>query len=472
MSKTKQIVTRIHGKYYDLTDFQHPGGPQTINLAADRDATEIWESYHQLTRTRAWAVLSKYEMKEPSSMSEKNATHDERFRDLARFGEEAAFDWSNDRKGAAFRDDIVAEATAYFEGLRGDCTDIALAKYTKAPWHRNFMSLCFLAAFYTCCYHMFVYESWLAMFAAPFVGWLLVANYWHDALHFALSADWRVNKFAPYLFPYFMIPFIWFYQHTIGHHVHTNDPERDPDMNFAPKILRFSAFKKLYPMHRFQKYRLWMLFLWSLATSTLKPLLRDHMTRMQGWHSGCVPLVFPTPLRKNMHIAGRFVVLFLMGVWPYARIFEWTLYSFFKAHCFAWIPSMTLSAIFVANAQINHLNEENEHSNSQSSDFFIHQAQTSTSFSTGSYLAFFLTGGLNLQIEHHLLPGVNHWHLFKMSSAIRHVCAKHGVVYTHRESFTEAFQAHLKFNESLAVREQKVRIKTPVLSHASRPKAA
>jgi len=62
--RTTQIVTKIHGKFYDLTNFTHPGGPQTLSLAADRDATEIWESYHIMTRKKAWAVLSKYEMKE------------------------------------------------------------------------------------------------------------------------------------------------------------------------------------------------------------------------------------------------------------------------------------------------------------------------------------------------------------------------------------------------------------------------
>jgi hypothetical protein len=76
--RTTQVVTKIHGKFFDLTNFRHPGGPQTLSCAADRDATEIWESYHIMTRKKAWAVLSKYEMKEdldetglPASLSAK-----------------------------------------------------------------------------------------------------------------------------------------------------------------------------------------------------------------------------------------------------------------------------------------------------------------------------------------------------------------------------------------------------------------
>jgi fatty acid desaturase len=298
---------------------------------------------------------------------------------------------------------------------------------------------------------MYVHHSWAAMFCAPLWGWLAASNYWHDALHFALSTKWQVNTLAPYLFPFFMSPFMWLHQHTIGHHVHTNDPLRDPDINAAPQFLRLSAFQRIYPVHAKQKSRLWTFFLWSIATSTLKPLLRDHMSRIEGWYGSCVPLVFETPLRKVRHIAGRFTVLCLMSVWPYLCIIDGSLYSMFKAHCFAWIPAMTFSVLFVMNAQINHLNEENEHESSNSEDFFIHQAQTSSSYATDSKLAFVLSGGLNLQIEHHLLPGINHWHLFYMSDSIRAVCLKHGVVYTKWNNFGEALEAHLQYSENLAV---------------------
>jgi len=237
-----------------------------------------------LTRNKAWAVLSKYDIKEPNdenglpvSISGKNSTDAKRFRDIARY-RSSTFDWSPDRKGAAFQKDLIKVATAYFEEVRGpNRKNTPLNQFTKAPWHRHAMSFVCLLAFYSCCYNMFVHESLVAMFAAPFTGWLLAANYWHDALHFALSTKWYVNQFSPYLFPFFMSPFMWLHQHTIGHHVHTNDPLRDPDVNAAPQFIRLSAFQKMYPVHKMQKNRAWTVFLWSIATSTLKPLLRDHI---------------------------------------------------------------------------------------------------------------------------------------------------------------------------------------------------
>ena len=160
-----------------------------------------------MSRERAYAILAKYEVSE-ATISVKNSTDDKRFRDIARFGEAASFDWSDNRKGKAFHDDIVSAARTYFEALRGDDTTTPLYHYTKAPWHANVWTVFVAILFYTCCYAMFVHESWLAMFAAPYAGWLFAISYWHDALHFAFSPYWRVNKFAPYFFPFFMSPFM------------------------------------------------------------------------------------------------------------------------------------------------------------------------------------------------------------------------------------------------------------------------
>lgn len=53
--------------------------------------------------------------------------------------------------------------------------------------------------------------------------------------------------------------------------------------------------------------------------------------------------------------------------------------------------------------------------------------------------AFWLSGGLNLQIEHHLLPTVNHWHLRQLQPAIKALCVQHGVQYCESEGIGEAF---------------------------------
>ena len=40
-----------------------------------------------------------------------------------------------------------------------------------------------------------------------------------------------------------------------------------------------------------------------------------------------------------------------------------------------------------------------------------------------------LTGGLNCQIEHHIFPSINSYHLTKLSPMVKKICYKYGVKY-------------------------------------------
>ena len=40
------IITKIHNKYYNIENFNHPGGKDAIWHAYGRDATAMFEMYH------------------------------------------------------------------------------------------------------------------------------------------------------------------------------------------------------------------------------------------------------------------------------------------------------------------------------------------------------------------------------------------------------------------------------------------
>jgi cytochrome b involved in lipid metabolism len=42
------IITKIHNKYYNIEDFNHPRGKDAIWHAYGRDATAMFEMYHHL----------------------------------------------------------------------------------------------------------------------------------------------------------------------------------------------------------------------------------------------------------------------------------------------------------------------------------------------------------------------------------------------------------------------------------------
>jgi len=56
-----KFVTRIHGKYYNLEGFKHPGGPVALSLIGGRDGTPLFESHHPFTsQDKLQAILGKY----------------------------------------------------------------------------------------------------------------------------------------------------------------------------------------------------------------------------------------------------------------------------------------------------------------------------------------------------------------------------------------------------------------------------
>ena len=61
--QSDRLLTRIHGKWYDLSNFKHPGGPVALGLAKGRDATALFESHHYfIPRKKLLQILAKYEV--------------------------------------------------------------------------------------------------------------------------------------------------------------------------------------------------------------------------------------------------------------------------------------------------------------------------------------------------------------------------------------------------------------------------
>jgi cytochrome b involved in lipid metabolism len=53
----------VRGKVYDLSKFDHPGGPVAMQLAKGRDADDLIRSYHPFSEEKVRAILAKYEVK-------------------------------------------------------------------------------------------------------------------------------------------------------------------------------------------------------------------------------------------------------------------------------------------------------------------------------------------------------------------------------------------------------------------------
>ena len=60
-------------------------------------------------------------------------------------------------------------------------------------------------------------------------------------------------------------------------------------------------------------------------------------------------------------------------------------------------------------------------------DWGVQQVLTSANW--GGVVGNFMTGGLNLQIEHHMFPAISFMHYPAISRVVRDECAKRGVNY-------------------------------------------
>ena len=95
----------------------------------------------------------------------------------------------------------------------------------------------------------------------------------------------------------------------------------------------------------------------------------------------------------------------------------------------ALAPHVTASLFFMFTTQVSHIQEACQSDAVLNEPCpFKRQAQTSLDYSPSNSLVWFITGGLNLQSIHHLLPSVSCVHYPAMYPKFLAICEKHGCV--------------------------------------------
>ncbi len=84
--------------------------------------------------------------------------------------------------------------------------------------------------------------------------------------------------------------------------------------------------------------------------------------------------------------------------------------------------------------------------------WFAHQLYTTTDFAPRNFLAGFLTGGLNQQVEHHLFPNICSCHYSSLSPIVKQTAEEFGLPY-HEYSFGKAVKSHFNFLRKMGSQE-------------------
>lgn len=264
----------------------------------------------------------------------------------------------------------------------------------------------------------------------------------HDANHGAYSKKKNVNAiigrivnlvggYAP----------TWKIQHNILHHSYTNVHGYDEDVSPALSILRFSPQDKYAKIHRFQFIYAWFFYslmtvMW-VTTKDFQQLFRYRKMDLTKTES---------PKFQNL-----FIELLITKVFYYMYVFVVPMLvmdiPWWSVILFVIMMQMIAGFILAIIFQPAHVVPDTEFPEpdkdlSIENNWAIHQLETTTNFAPKSRIMYWLIGGLNYQVEHHLFPNICHVHYKKLSEIVKATAEEFGVPYYSEPTFFSALRSH------------------------------
>lgn len=275
--------------------------------------------------------------------------------------------------------------------------------------------------------YYYLHGNYYALIVYPLSLWMFTVNIYHDASHFALSHNPFINKLGTYTALMFSLTYNWYHQHVIGHHCYVNILSKDPDLYHSPKYLRHSGDIRRNNFHKIQHFTFPLLWLIAVPIGLITT---GFLKSIKGLPYNKVVKLSTLLHINSMYYEIAFVICFMILI-PYfatAKII------------FVIYPYAMYSFLFMICTQINHLTHDTLLHNDK--NYYIHQIINSHNVAAHSYPSYLFTGGLNMQIEHHLLPSVNHCHLSIIQPHIHNLCIKHNVSYNQSSTFIQALYKH------------------------------
>ncbi len=269
----------------------------------------------------------------------------------------------------------------------------------------------------------------------------------HDAIHGSYSKNKKINQILGYTFNLIGAnSAIWRIQHNMLHHTYTNIDHHDDDLN-SPFFLRFSPHAKYYWVHQFQHIYIWFFYgISTISWITTKDFVRLKRYRAMGFfdkkHEYEKTLASMTAW-KLLYYSYAIVIPMIMLPQSWWVI----LLAFLSMH---FVTGMLVSIVF----QIAHIMPSNDfplpdNKGMMKDDWYSHQFATTTNFSPKSKILFWLIGGLNYQVEHHVLPDVCHVHYKKLTAIVADTAKEYGMPYHIKKNLFEAIGDHIKMLRTL-----------------------
>lgn len=412
----KQRFLVIRGQAYDITEFEHPGGSLMIDLGVGRDATVMFESAH-LRLEHAEKTLNALPKFSVEELEKKGYD----------FGQKEKWPTPSQSKlYETIRKRVVNEILK----PRGMATGSVGARGVPT-WHFVTVILFWLFA-----------AAWFMLKPSILSGIMLGCSLaWigtgvqHTANHGGLSRNTSLNYIMGLLNDAAVggSSLVWRYHHQVSHHAYCNDLTLDQDTYSSYPIMRLDSNQQWQPHHRFQAIYAPIVFsfLWiSMQFQDLSCLLNAQAFLVKFYGTKPTEIVFGV-LMKVIHFWWIVVI-------PYqfhglnVMLFPW-MACFGSGGCL-------LSLMFIVSHNVD---DTKQSSGAGAKDWARQQIETSTSW--GGRVGSFMSGGLNLQIEHHLFPCMAHHLYADLQVIIKEECMKQGITYSGYPTFFHNLVDHFKF---------------------------
>jgi linoleoyl-CoA desaturase len=265
-------------------------------------------------------------------------------------------------------------------------------------------------------------------------------NVMHDANHGGYSDNPLVNRLVSLSAELLgMSGFRWRTKHNVWHHTYTNIAGFDDDVETFG-LMRLTPRLPWKPLYKAQAWYFPVVY----SFIAFDFILRDFMMVVTG--KSDENHIYPKmgAIDKITFWIGKLFFFSIMFALP-LTVFPWwqVLVGFF-------IVMLTVGLVMGIVFQLAHINGDVAFPEPVGSpqhidnEWAVHQVETTADFAPGNWLLNFYTGGLNFQIEHHLLPHICHLNYPRLAPIIRATCEEFGVRYNCYPTWRQAFSGHMR----------------------------
>jgi linoleoyl-CoA desaturase len=263
-------------------------------------------------------------------------------------------------------------------------------------------------------------------------------NVVHDANHDGYSDHPRVNRLVGLSAEMLgMSGFRWRIKHNAWHHGLTNIAGFDDDLE-AYGLMRLTPRAPWKPRYKVQAWYFPAVY----GMIGLDFIMRDFLMALIGRSDANHVYPKMSAADKVTFWAGKLFFFAIMLALP-LLVFPWwqVLVGFL-------IVMLTVGLVMGVIFQLAHINDHAAFPEPVGdpphidNEWAVHQVEATSDFAPHNWLLNLYIGGLNYQIEHHLLPHVCHLNYPRLAPIVRATCEEFGIRYNCYATWREALASH------------------------------